>query len=103
MSTDDISLASRGLFFVCSDFISHVAATWWDDCDAVRVVFKCGSAGLEDQLLNITVEKEEPEMQRQKDELVLDAAANARKLKEIEDKIDYKMKKKFLDIFENLQ
>ena len=51
------------------------------------VNFMITPAGLEDQLLGIVVEKEQPEMQRQKDELVLDAAANARKLKEIEDKI----------------
>ena len=51
------------------------------------VNFMITPAGLEDQLLGIVVAKEQPEMQQQKEQLVLDAAANARKLKEIEDKI----------------
>jgi dynein heavy chain len=43
--------------------------------------------GLEDQLLGITVAKERPDLQKQKDQLVLDGAQNKRTLKEIEDKI----------------
>eukprot|EP00964_Phaeocystis_antarctica_P076980 scaffold47683_cov66-Phaeocystis_antarctica.AAC.1 len=43
--------------------------------------------GLQDQLLGIVVAKERPELQREKDQLVLEAADNKRQLKEIEDKI----------------
>jgi dynein heavy chain len=43
--------------------------------------------GLEDQLLNIVVAKEREDLQVLKEQLILDGAANARKLKDIEDQI----------------
>ena len=43
--------------------------------------------GLEDQILGTVVAMERPDLQEQKEALVLEGAANARKLKEIEDKI----------------
>ncbi|XP_029912440.1 dynein heavy chain 12, axonemal [Myripristis murdjan] len=43
--------------------------------------------GLEDQLLGIVVAKERPELEEERNALVLQSAANKRQLKEIEDKI----------------
>ena len=43
--------------------------------------------GLSDQLLGVVVAKERPDLEASKNELVVQGAANARKLKEIEDKI----------------
>eukprot|EP01047_Picozoa_sp_COSAG01_P001177 COSAG01_NODE_25_length_37050_cov_211.559119_13_plen_3716_part_00 len=51
------------------------------------VNFMITPAGLEDQLLGIVVAEEEPEKERQKEQLVLEAATNAKKLKELEDQI----------------
>jgi dynein heavy chain len=41
--------------------------------------------GLSDQLLGIVVEKENPRLQEQKEQLVIESARNKNKLKEIED------------------
>lgn len=43
--------------------------------------------GLSDQLLNIVVEKEEPDLQTKKEALVIEGAKNKNKLSEIEDQI----------------
>jgi dynein heavy chain len=43
--------------------------------------------GLQDQLLGIVVAKEKPDLEEQRNELVVSSAANAKKLKEIEDQI----------------
>uniref|UniRef100_A0A3B4A2Y1 Dynein axonemal heavy chain 12 n=1 Tax=Periophthalmus magnuspinnatus TaxID=409849 RepID=A0A3B4A2Y1_9GOBI len=43
--------------------------------------------GLEDQLLGIVVAKERPELEKERNDLILQSAANKRQLKEIEDKI----------------
>jgi len=43
--------------------------------------------GLEDQLLGIVAAKEKPELEEQKNELILVGAANKRNLKDIEDRI----------------
>lgn len=43
--------------------------------------------GLADQLLGIVVEKENPELQQKKEQLVIDAANNKKKLAEIEEQI----------------
>jgi dynein heavy chain len=43
--------------------------------------------GLSDQLLGIVVEKENPELQQKKEQLVIDAANNKKKLAEIEEQI----------------
>ena len=51
------------------------------------VNFMITPEGLEDQILGKTVALERPDLQQQKEELVLDGAANSRKLSEIEDKI----------------
>ena len=44
-------------------------------------------AGLEAQLLGIVVRKEKPQLEEQKDNLVLNIATGKRNLKELEDKI----------------
>lgn len=44
-------------------------------------------AGLEDQLLGLVAAKEKPELEEKKNQLILQSAANKRRLKEIEDKI----------------
>lgn len=41
--------------------------------------------GLADQLLGIVVEKENPDLQQKKEQLVIDAASNKKKLAEIEE------------------
>ena len=43
--------------------------------------------GLQDQLLGIVAAKEKPELEEKKNELIIEGAANKKKLKEIEDKI----------------
>ena len=43
--------------------------------------------GLEAQLLGIVVRKERPELEEQKDALVINIAANKKKLEELEDEI----------------
>jgi len=43
--------------------------------------------GLSDQLLGIVVEKENPELQTKKEQLVIEGAKNKNKLQEIEDQI----------------
>lgn len=43
--------------------------------------------GLEAQLLGIVVRKERPELEEQKDSLVINIAAGKKKLKELEDEI----------------
>ena len=43
--------------------------------------------GLEEQLLGIVVAKEQPELEEEKNHLIIAGAANKRKLQEIEDQI----------------
>jgi len=43
--------------------------------------------GLQDQLLGIVAAKEKPELEEKKNELIIESAANKKKLKEIEDEI----------------
>ncbi|ERL86097.1 hypothetical protein D910_03511 [Dendroctonus ponderosae] len=57
---------------------------------AVKVTlvnFVITSAGLEDQLLGIVVAKERPDLEAEKNALIIQGAENKRSLKEIEDKI----------------
>jgi len=49
--------------------------------------FMITSEGLSDQLLGIVVEKENPELQTKKEQLVIEGAQNKNKLQEIEDSI----------------
>ena len=49
--------------------------------------FMITAEGLQDQLLGIVVAKEKPELEEQKNQLIIEGAENKRKLKEIEDKI----------------
>lgn len=51
------------------------------------VNFMITPEGLEDQLLGIVAAKERPELEEEKNRLVLESAANKKQLKEIEDKI----------------
>ena len=43
--------------------------------------------GLSDQLLGVTVAQERPDLEAQRQQLVVESAENKKKLKEIEDKI----------------
>lgn len=43
--------------------------------------------GLEDQLLGIVVAQERPDLEKQKNQLIIQSAENKRKLKEVEDQI----------------
>lgn len=43
--------------------------------------------GLEDQLLGIVVAQERPDLEKQKNQIIIQGAENKRKLKEIEDQI----------------
>ena len=43
--------------------------------------------GLQDQLLGIVAAKEKPDLEEKKNELIIESAANKKKLKEIEDEI----------------
>lgn len=57
---------------------------------AVKVTllnFMITPAGLSDQLLGVVVANERPDLEEQRNELVVQSAENARKLKEIEDQI----------------
>ncbi|KOX76420.1 Dynein heavy chain 7, axonemal [Melipona quadrifasciata] len=57
---------------------------------AVKVTllnFMITPIGLEDQLLGIVVAKEKPELESEKNQLIIQGAANKKKLKEIEDEI----------------
>ena len=57
---------------------------------SVKVVllnFMITPQGLEDQLLGIVAAKEKPELEEKKNELIVESAANKKRLKEIEDKI----------------
>lgn len=51
------------------------------------VNFAIKEVGLEAQLLGIVVKKESPELEKQKDDLVLKIAAGKKKLVELEDEI----------------
>lgn len=48
--------------------------------------------GLEDQMLGLCVAKEKPELEAQREVLVLEDAQNKKQLKEIEDQILYLLK-----------
>lgn len=51
--------------------------------------FMITEAGLQDQLLAITVAKERPDLETERNQLIIQSADNKRQLKEIEDKILY--------------
>jgi len=57
---------------------------------SVKVVllnFMITPQGLEDQLLGIVAAKEKPELEEKKNQLIVEGAANKKRLQEIEDKI----------------
>ena len=59
---------------------------------AVKVTllnFMITPSGLEDQLLGVVVREERPDLEQQKNELIVESAKNNRILKEVEDKILY--------------
>ena len=51
------------------------------------LAFMTTEEGLEEQLLGIVVAKERPELEEEKNHLIIAGAANKRKLQEIEDQI----------------
>ena len=53
----------------------------------VLVNFMITPQGLQDQLLGIVAAKEKPQLEEKKNELIIEGAANKKKLKEIEDQI----------------
>jgi len=54
--------------------------------------FMATEEGLQDQMLGVLVTKEKPELEAQREQLVLEDAENKKQLKEIEDKILYLLK-----------
>ncbi|KAF1323625.1 Axonemal dynein heavy chain, partial [Globisporangium splendens] len=61
-----------------------------ETCVKVNLLnFMATEEGLQDQMLGIAVAKKEPVLEQQREELVLEDAANKKTLKEIEDKILY--------------
>ena len=63
--------------FEIEDFLSQVTL----------LNFMITPEGLQDQLLGIVVARERPELEEEKNSLILQSAENKRQLKEIEDKI----------------
>ncbi|KAG4100119.1 dynein heavy chain and region D6 of dynein motor-domain-containing protein [Neocallimastix lanati (nom. inval.)] len=59
--------------------------------------------GLEDQTLGIVVQKERPELEEEKNQLIIQSAENKKKLKEIEDKILSILSNDDGNILENLE
>lgn len=51
----------------------------------------CNCSGLEDQLLGIVVAKERPDLEEAKNALIISSAKMRQELKEIEDKILYRL------------
>ena len=51
----------------------------------------CNSSGLEDQLLGFVVAKERPDLEEAKNALIISSARMRQELKEIEDKILYRL------------
>lgn len=51
------------------------------------LAFMTTHEGLEEQLLGIVVAKERPELEEEKNRLIIEGAANKRRLQEIEDQI----------------
>ena len=49
--------------------------------------FMITPVGLDEQILGITVAKERPDLEEQKNNLIVEGAENKRQLKELEDKI----------------
>ena len=58
-----------------------------NDCYSRLIFVYLYLLGLEAQLLGIVVRKERPELEEQKDALVINIAANKKKLEELEDEI----------------
>lgn len=88
MSSVEILRYTGGNLRACDDFTNpdfSLCAIFFfpiNDC------FVClRFAGLEAQLLGIVVRKERPELEEQKDALVINIAANKKKLEELEDEI----------------
>ena len=83
MSSVEILEYTSGNLRACDGFIN------WDFLSfTMNDCFVClCSAGLEAQLLGIVVRKERPELEEQKDALVINIAANKKKLEELEDEI----------------
>ena len=67
---------------------------------ATIVNFAVKEQGLEAQLLGIVVRKEKPELEEQKDNLVLNIAANKKKLQELEDEILRLVVKNYHSLFQ---
>ena len=64
-----------------------------DVCVKVNLLnFMATPEGLEDQMLSVLVKAEEPELEHQREELVLEDAENKRQLQEVEDQILYLLK-----------
>ena len=88
MSSVEIFLYTSENLRACDDFtnwdIWSCAISFFSTNDGY---FCLSCAGLEAQLLGIVVRKERPELEEQKDALVINIAANKKKLEELEDEI----------------
>jgi dynein heavy chain len=65
--------------------------------------FMITKEGLEDQLLGIVVAKERPEVEQERQQLVVSSAANKKALKEVEDRILHTLKNAEGNILENAE
>jgi len=65
--------------------------------------FMITSQGLQDQLLGIVAAKEKPELEEKKNELIVESAANKKKLKEIEDEILHVLSTSEVFVFQTTQ
>lgn len=75
---------------VCCQAFERPTRTPRDSARCLQVVllnFMITPEGLQDQLLGIVVAQERPDLEKQKNQLIIEGAENKRKLKEIEDQI----------------
>ena len=79
------------VFFCTATFVSaQMELIFVGDCFFLQVTllnFMITPEGLQDQLLGIVVARERPELEEEKNSLILQSADNKRQLKDIEDKI----------------
>ncbi|CAG2057544.1 unnamed protein product [Timema podura] len=88
LMSSDIMKPGSGDWAVMIGFLQEAATTPLSSGSNVTLLnFMITPQGLQDQLLGILVAKERPELEKKKNELILEGASNKKQLKEIEDKI----------------
>ena len=82
---------------VCSELSTHVYQTSLKFIERFQTLcpliywYLCNCSGLEDQLLGFVVAKERPDLEEAKNALIISSAKMRQELKEIEDKILYRL------------